>query len=308
LKIVEKAIQEKIRRSNLIEEKIAEKKKQRKKKKSRQNLKMRKEIVFLALSFFLIFVSGCTKRSTITMAGSTAFLPFADQLAEDYMKKNPGVNINVQGGGSAVGIQSALNGTAQIGMADLVTLPPEANKLKKFVAANDAICLVVHPSNKIDNLTTEQIRTIYSGKIKNWMEIGGIDKPITVVSREAGSGTRSSFEDLMLKGLKLGEDAIIGDSNGTVRETIINDPNAIGYISHGVVNEKVKALKIDGIAASPENTVAGKYKLVRPIYLLIKTGAETYVRGILDYILGPEGQKTIQEQGLIPAKIYSKTK
>ena len=265
---------------------------------------MKKNIVFLLLVLFSMNLTGCARRRSITMAGSTAFLPFAEELAEEYMKKNPGVNISVQGGGSAVGVQTALNGTAQIGMADLVTLPPEADKLKKFVAAKDGICLVVHPSNKIENLTTEQVRAIYSGEIKNWKEIGGIDKFITVVSREAGSGTRSSFEDLMLKGLKLAGDAVIGDSNGTVRETVINDPNAIGYISHGVVNEKVKALKIDGIPPTYENAISGKYKLVRPIYLMIRTESETQVKGLLDYILGPEGQKTIQEQGLIPVKIY----
>lgn len=263
-----------------------------------------KRYALYLLFLVVIYASGCSRRHSITMAGSTAFLPFAEQLAEDYMKKNPGVNINVQGGGSAVGIRSALNGVAQIGMADLVTFPPEAKELKKIVAAQDGISLVVHPSNKIDNLTIEQIRAIYSGKIKNWKEVGGVDKSITVVSREAGSGTRSSFEDLMLKGLKLTGDAIIGDSNGTVRETISNDPQAIGYISHGVVNEKVKALKVDGIPATTENIILGKYKLVRPIYLLIKTESETQVKEILDYMLGPEGQKTILEQGLIPAKSY----
>lgn len=265
---------------------------------------MRKEIVFLILSFLLIFVSGCAKRHTITMAGSTAFLPFAEQLAEDYMKKNPGVNINVQGGGSAVGIQSALNGTAQIGIADLVILPPEAKELKNFVVALDGISIVVHPSNKIENLTSEQVRAIYSGKIKNWKEVGGMDKEIIVVSREVGSGTRSSFENLMLKGLKLREDAIIGESNGVIKETIINSPDAIGYITQGIVDEKIKALKIDGIPSTFENMVTGKYKIVRPVYFLIRGEPAPQVKEILNYILGPEGQKTIQEHGLLPVKIY----
>lgn len=269
---------------------------------------MKKYRIYLLLFIVGICSGGCSRRHSITMAGSTAFLPFAEQLAEDYMKKNPGVNINAQGGGSAVGIQSTLNGTAQIGMADLVTLPPAAKDLKKIVAANDGIALIVHPSNKVDNLTSDQVRAIYAGKIKNWKEVGGVDKSITVVSREAGSGTRSSFEDLMLKGVELTGNAVIGNSNGTVRETIINDPYAIGYISHGVVNEKVKALKIDSISPTFENIIKGKYKLVRPIYLLTKTESETQIKGIIDYILGPEGQKTIQEEGLLPAKIYKEGK
>jgi phosphate transport system substrate-binding protein len=263
---------------------------------------MKKNLIYLLLFLISISCGGCARRHLITMAGSTAFLPFAEQLAEDYMKKNPGVNINVQGGGSAVGIQAALNGTAQIGMADLVTLPVTTKNLKKFIVANDGICFVVHPSNKIDNLATDQIRAIYSGKIKNWKELGGIDKPITVVSREAGSGTRSSFEDLILKNSELTGDAIIGDSNGTVREIIINDPQSIGYISHGVVNEKVKVLKINGIAPTAENIFLCKYNLVRPIYFLVKTESETQTKGIIDYILSPEGQKTILEQGLLPVR------
>ena len=249
---------------------------------------------------------GCARRHTITMAGSTAFLPFAEQLAEDYMKINPGVNINVQGGGSAVGIQATLDGTAQIGMADLVTLPPSAKELNRVVAANDGIVLVVHPSNKVSDLSGIQIKGIYGSTIKNWKEVGGVDKLITVVSREAGSGTKSSFEDLMLKGVSLAGSAIIANSNGTVRETIINDPNAIGYISYGILNDKVKAISVDGVKPSRENIIAGKYKLIRPIYLLTKASVETQVQGILDYILGPEGQKTIQEQGLMPARIYNR--
>jgi len=264
---------------------------------------MKKSVLYILLFMLCVSNVGCARRHSITMAGSSAFLTFAEQLAEDYMKKNPGTNISVQGGGSAVGIQSCLNGTAQIGMADLVTLPPQADTLKKFVVANDGIALIVNPSNKTVNLNLSQIKDIYAGKITNWKQVGGADKTITVVSREAGSGTRSSFEDLVLKGTKLTGNAIIGDSNGTVRETVINDPNAIGYISHGVVNEKVKALKIDNVEATCENMLSGKYKVVRPIYLLIKTESETQVKGILGYILGPEGQQTIAEQGLLPASV-----
>jgi phosphate transport system substrate-binding protein len=245
---------------------------------------------------------GCGKgKTSITLAGSTAFQPFAEKLAEQYMQSHPDVNINVQGGGSAVGIQSANSGAAQIGMADLVQLPVEAKSLTATVVAKDGIAIVVNPQNKIAKLTTDQVRDIFNGKITNWKEIGGNDATIDVVSREAGSGTRSSFEDIVTN-ISLKKDALIQDSNGTIRETVANDPNSIGYLSHGLINEKVKPLLLDNLEPSTENIIAGKYKLVRPIYLLVKGNPQGEVKDFIDYILSDEGQNTIKSDGLLPAK------
>ncbi len=261
-------------------------------------------IKYIYIASILVLLTSCARREAVVVAGSTAFQPFAEEIAEEYMQKYPQLNITVQGGGSSVGIQSALNGVAQIGMADLVTLPPAASSLVKHVAANDGVVMVVNPVNPVSNITTEQIRQLYLGKINNWKELGGIDKQITVISREAGSGTRSSFEDLVFKGGTLRQDAIIGDSNGTVREQVANDPNAIGYISNGNVNDKVKPLTLEGIACSVGAITCGNYKLVRPIYLLTLSTVSIQTQQFLDYILGPEGQKTIHAEGLIPAHLY----
>ncbi len=217
------------------------------------------------------------------------------------MDANPGVNINIQGGGSAVGIQSALSGASEIGMADLVELPEEAKKLNSIAVARDGIIMIVNPKNKIMNLTTDQIRDIYSGKIKNWKELGGDDNKITIISREAGSGTRSSFEAI-IKNISLIDEALIQDSNGTVRETVINDTNSIGYISHGLINEKIKPLSINGVSCTTDEIMSGKYILVRPVYLLTKGEPQGIVKNFIDYILSPEGQETIKSSGLIPAK------
>jgi len=256
----------------------------------------------MSLVFAAALLSGCAKnRISVTMAGSTAFLPFAEQLAEQFMRTHPDIAVTVQGGGSAVGIQSALSGAAEIGMADLVTLPPEASSLDSTVVARDGIALIVNPANGIGDLTSEQVRGIFNGEIRNWKEVGGTDARITVVSREAGSGTRTSFEQV-LGGINLTQDSIVQDSNGTIRETVARDPNAIGYLSHGLVNEKIKQVMLDGSIAATEEITAGRYKLVRPVFLLTKKDAGPAVASLLEYVLSPEGQQTIQANGLIPAR------
>lgn len=249
-----------------------------------------------------ILAAGCgQKRATVTLAGSTAFQSFAEKLGEQYGRNHQDVVINVQGGGSFAGIQSAISGAAQIGMADLSKLPPEADPLWKVVVARDGIAIIVNPANPATDLTTAQLRDVFNGVIKNWKEAGGPDKPITIVSREEGSGTRSSFEQIVT-GISLSKDAIVQDSNGTIRETVANDANAIGYISHGVLSDKVKAVRIDGQECSSQGMRTGSYPLVRPIYLLTKGEPAGPVKSFIDFVLSSEGQTTIESSGLVRAE------
>jgi phosphate transport system substrate-binding protein len=257
---------------------------------------------FLIIAGLIISISGCGKsKQSVTVAGSTAFQPFAEKLADQYMQIHTDTNITIQGGGSAVGIQSALSGAAQIGMADLVSLPDEAKALSSVIVARDGIAIIVNLKNTVSNLTNQQIRDIYNGKIKNWKEAGGSDHPITVISREAGSGTRSSFESI-IKNITLTNDAIIQDSNGTVRETVINDINTIGYISHGLINDKIKPVSVNGVESTTDEIIKGKYTLVRPVFFLTKETPKDKIKEFIDYILSKQGQDTIKQNGLIPAK------
>ena len=250
----------------------------------------------------MIGLTGCGKsRENITMAGSTAFQPFAEKLAENYMMSHPGINITVQGGGSSLGIKSTLSGTAQIGMADLIALPAEAASLTNLVAARDGIAIVLNPANKIDALTLDQVRDIFTGRIQNWKEIGGDDHAIAIISREAGSGTRTSFEQI-LGNFKLSPDALIQDSNGTIRETVANDANAVGYLSHGLVNAKIKSVTVDGYACGEKEIMEDHYKLVRPIFLMHQSTLSPAGLAFLEYVMSGEGQALIHENGLIRAK------
>ena len=186
-------------------------------------------------------------------------------------------------------------------MADLVTLPPEASALTATVVARDGIAVVLSPANKVTALTTEQIRGIFNGTLSNWKDVGGADQPIRVVSREAGSGTRSSFEQI-IKNIKLTKNAIIQDSNGTIRETVANDANTIGYLSHGLLNDKVKAVAVDGAECSTATILAGKYALVRPVFLLTRGPAAGASARFIAYVLSPAGQQIITSNGLLPGK------
>jgi phosphate transport system substrate-binding protein len=262
---------------------------------------LRLNLFSIGLLTGIVLLAGCGKpREGITLAGSTAFQPFAEKLADHYMTAHPEVAITIQGGGSALGIQSALSGAAQIGMADLVKLPKEADALKNLVVARDGIAVVVNPANALTGLTLEQVRGIFGGTIKNWKEVGGADHAIAVISREAGSGTRSSFEQI-IGGVTLTADALIQDSNGTIRETVANDANAVGYLSHGLINEKIKPVTVDGFSCSEKDITSGDYKLVRPVFLVHKADVSPACQAFLDYLLTAEAQDLLHQNGLIRA-------
>ncbi len=250
----------------------------------------------------LVLAGGCGKpREGITMAGSTAFQPFAEKLSDLYMNAHPEVSITIQGGGSALGIKSALSGTAQIGMADLVTLPKEADTLKSLVVARDGIAVVLNPANPVTGLTLEQVRGLFSGAVRNWKAVGGPDHAVNVISREAGSGTRTSFEQI-IGGVSLTEDALIQDSNGTIRETVANDAHAVGYLSHGLINEKIKPVPVDGFSCTEKDIMAGNYKMVRPVYLVYQASVSPACQSFLDFLLSTEAQELLHQNGLLKAK------
>lgn len=259
--------------------------------------------MFVLLFVLFIYVSFAAKTVLpIRLAGSTAFQPFAEKLAEKYMEEHPGVSVDVQGGGSAVGIMASQQGIVDIGMADMLTLPQNIDHLERVIVARDGIAVIVNPANKLNEVTFDQLGKIFSGEIKNWEDLGFSSGPIRVISREEGSGTKKSFDQLVLKGKRLTGEAMFQDSNGTIRETVRSDPNAIGYISIGYLTSGVKPLVIDGTAATNKNVMAGTYKIARPIFLILKANPKDAARKFLDYILGSEAQKIIAADGLIPVK------
>jgi phosphate transport system substrate-binding protein len=178
-----------------------------------------------------------------------------------------------------------------------LVLPQEAKVLTSTVVAKDGISIIIHPQNPIGALTADQARNIFNGKIINWKDVGGSDATIRVISREEGSGTRSTFDKLVLQDDKLLQGALFQNSNGTIREAVANDVNAIGYISMGLVNGAVKALNYDNVAPFEKNVKNGTYPLARPIFFLTKE-MNPNLQAFIDYVLSEEGQGILNKEGL----------
>ncbi len=234
----------------------------------------------------------------ICVAGSTSVQPFAEKLAEIFMKEHSRAVVNVQGGGSSAGIFAARQGAADLG-ASSRELVPEEKKLIEIPIAWDGIAVVVHPTNPLTNLSVLQLRQIFQGALTDWQALGLPRHAIDVITREEGSGTREAFENLVMAKAEISPGALVQDSNGSVRELVASDPYAIGYISVGLVDHRVKALSIDGTLPTPENIKSRKYELVRRFLLVARTPPEGECKTFIDFILSRPGQKVLEDEGLV---------
>jgi len=263
-----------------------------------ENCKLK--IAFLWILFLVcLLLTGCQRRQAgITVAGSTSVEPFAELLAEEYMIKHPGSHIYVQGGGSTAGIEAVRTGAAHIGMSSRA-LKPEEKDFYSVTIARDAIAIIVHPQNPVHDLTLDQIRQIFSGKTGNWRDAGGRPHPIVLVTREEGSGTREAFQKMVMEKEEISLESLVQDSNGAIRQVVSSDPNAIGYISLGLVNEKVKAVKISGVEPNLKNIVGGRYRLVRPFLFVFDGRPKEESNAFLEFVLSAEAQELLQKEGLV---------
>ena len=238
----------------------------------------------------------------VTISGSTSVGPTIEVLAEAYEKNND-VKIEVQQVGSSAGIKNTMEGTSDLGMSSRDLKDEELQSVEATQIAIDGIAVITNKNNKVEDLTVEQVKDIFTGKITNWKEVGGADAEIVVVSREEGSGTRDGFQDILGFGSEeLIKSAQICDGSGNIKSTVEGNENAIAYISFGYVKDGIKSVKIDGVEANDENVVAGKYPISRPFLLVNKKdslsdGAKAFV----DFIMSEEGQNIVAEQGFIKA-------
>lgn len=252
-----------------------------------------------------------TKSSSITIKGSDTTLPISQKIAEEYMKDNSDETIIVTGGGSGVGISSLLSGTTDIAQSSRKIKFDEVEKsrdmgksIKEVIIAYDAMAIVVHTNNKVNELTRAQLEGIFTGKIQNWKELGGDDLKIIPYSRETSSGTYEFFKESVLLDKNYVNGIMSMPATGAIIQSVNQTEGAIGYVGLAYLNDEVKAINVsyDGenyVEPTVENAKNGTYPIVRPLYFYHEEGAEEKLDKFIEYSLSPKGKQLIEEVGFV---------
>ncbi|MCR5083914.1 MAG: phosphate ABC transporter substrate-binding protein [Succinivibrionaceae bacterium] len=239
---------------------------------------------------------------TVSTDGSTSMEKVIGLLSESYHEAHPQTNVTYNPTGSGAGIAAALEGRCDIGLSSRDLKDKERQSLTGTVVALDGIAMVVNKDNAVSDLTVEQLTGVYTGKITNWKELGGADRPIVLIGREAGSGTRDGFESVTHTKDKCKYRQEL-TSTGDVITTVSTNVNAIGYASLSAVGKKVKPLTINGVHASEATILDGSYKLQRPFLMVTRKGQQLSpdAQDFMGYALSAEAKPLIEKAGVVPA-------
>lgn len=291
---------------------------------------MKKRTLKLIVSVLVIAMAGsvmvgCGNKSTsesgknesnevsgsITVSGSSALLPLMEKTIEKFNEKNPNAEVGAQAGGSGTGLTQVLNGTVDIGNSDVFAEEKldeaKAKELVDHKVVAQGFGIVVNKSLGIDNLTSDQIKGIFSGKVTNWKDVGGADKEILLIHRTAGSGTRATFEKTILGGDKSLENDSLGvtqDSNGAVLSAMKANDGAISYLGLAYMNTKeaqdiLKVVKIDGVASDKANITDGSYKFWSWGHMYTKGEAQDVVKSFIEFVTSSDNKDNIESLGFI---------
>ena len=256
----------------------------------------------------LFFITGAAHAAqSIVIKGSTTVLPIAQAALEAYMKANKDVQISLSGAGSGDGIKALIdkttdiaNSSREIKKEEISLAETKGVKPVTHVVAYDALIPVVHPNNKVKDLSIDQLSQIYQGKIINWKEVGGDDLKIVVVSRDSSSGTFESWDHFIMKKAKVSPRAQMMASNGAVVTAIAKNRYAIGYLGIGYINKSVKPLQIDGVAGSAQTVLSQKYPLARELYMYTNGEPTGEVAKFIAFMKSPQGQNIVKKVGFVP--------
>ncbi len=268
---------------------------------------MKTKIILLAFSLY----TGSLLAQKLK--GSDTVLPLAQKEAESYMKKNKSAHVNVTGGGSGVGISSLIDGTTEIAMSSRKIKLSEKMKLteagkstKETIVAYDALAIVVNPANKVSQLTREQLEGIFTGKIKNWKEVGGEDMAIVVYSRESSSGTYDFIKEYIMNNKNYASSVLSMPATGAIVQSISQTKGAIGYVGLAYIEKDVKAISVsfdkgkNYVKPSMATAMNHTYPVVRPLYYYYLATNEKNLKPFVDYCLSTEGQKIVESIGYVP--------
>jgi phosphate transport system substrate-binding protein len=268
---------------------------------------------------FLILIAGCLAAAIVSapapaaaediiITGSTTVLPVMQKAGEAFMAANPDISLSISGGGSGNGIKALNEGLCHVAMSSRDIKESErkegagkgVNAVRTAIAV-DALVPVVHPDNPVSNLSVEQLRGIFAGKITKWSEVGGRDENIVTIARDSSSGTFETWQELIMAPDRTAPSALSQASNGAVVQAVTGNRRAIGYIGFGYLNPSLKKLDVNGMEATAASALARKWPIARELYVFTDGAPAGAVKKLTDYLLDPQkGQKAVAETGYIP--------
>ena len=288
---------------------VRERRKKYKRKMRKKEMKKKLFALAMVACLAVVCLAGCGSKSedevsgTVATDGSTSMEKVIGSLGEAFQAENESIDFTYNPTGSGSGISAVEKGTCDIGLSSRSLKDEEKEQgLEETVLAYDGIAVIVNADNKVEDLTIDQIADIYTGKIKNWKEVGGVDAEIVVIGREAGSGTRDGFESITgtEETCKLRQELT---STGDVIATVKSNENAIGYASLASVDDTVKALTVGGVKPSADTVLDGTYKIQRPFVLVTKEGSKLSdaAQAFFDYAMSDDAKPVIEKAGVVPA-------
>ena len=268
----------------------------------------------LGLVMLCLMAGTAMAADSVVIKGSTTVLPVVQGTLEAFMKANPGVQMSLSGGGSGEGIKALIDKTTDIATSSREIKSKEIELAKSkginpvaHVVAYDAIIPVVHPKNKVSNLTIDQLSQIYQGNITNWKEIGGDDLKIVVISRDSSSGTFESWDHFVMKKAKVTPRAQMLASNGALVTAVSKNRYAIAYLGIGYVNKSVKPLQVNGVTASIQTAMSKEYPFSRELYMYTNGEPQGQTAKYISFVKSADGQKIVAREGFVPLADVKKT-